>query len=264
MPLTATKQVSVVPRVCSAATHRPAFPRMHQLYEPVYTYTGTNRTLSAAVNAVQPHSSICSTCSSNPALTSAFMGHSGGTTPSLQDLINWRAGVDVQDEDTDGVSTDARRSMADPLHTKPVLVTYGATDADPDITLFMATNDGSLHAIDVDDGTEVFTFIPPEEMLETETNFNNIPTGEKEYGLDGNITLFHQDINGDGILNGSDKYILIVGQRRGGTRYYALDITDRANPVYLWSVLGGPRRCDSQYKRRDQLHPRARADLEYP
>ena len=205
----------------------------------VYTYTGTNRTLSAAVNAVQPHSSICSTCSSNPALTSAFMGHSGGTTPSLQDLINWRAGVDVQDEDTDGVSTDARRSMADPLHTKPVLVTYGATDADPDITLFMATNDGSLHAIDVDDGTEVFTFIPPEEMLETETNFNNIPTGEKEYGLDGNITLFHQDINGDGILNGSDKYILIVGQRRGGTRYYALDITDRANPVYLWSVLGG-------------------------
>ena len=84
------------------------------------------------------------------------------------------------DEDADASTADARRSMADPLHTKPILVTYGATEANPDIVLFMATNDGSVHAIDVDDGTEVFTFIPPEQLAKTLTYFDNTATGGKE------------------------------------------------------------------------------------
>ncbi len=31
------------------------------------------------------------------------------------------------------------------------------------------------------------------------------------------------------------KTVAIFGQRRGGRNYYALDITDTTNPLYMWS-----------------------------
>ncbi|MBT6210681.1 MAG: hypothetical protein HOI35_11755, partial [Woeseia sp.] len=162
----------------------------------VYTYTGVKTDLSEPENLVRPNTTICGSCGTNALLTTVFMDSTSTTTtatsPSLQDLIDWRAGVDIRDDNANGDNTEARQAMADPLHTKPLLVTYGSTDANPDITLFMATNDGSLHAMDVDDGTEVFTFIPPEQMAKSRTAFDNTVTGSKTYGLDGSLTVFHR------------------------------------------------------------------------
>ncbi len=135
--------------------------------------------------------------------------------------------------------------MGDPLHAKPVLVTYGGTEANPDITLYMTTNDGYLHAIDIDDGHERFAFVPPAMLPNLKTIYVNSGSDPKSYGLDGSITAWVKDHNGNGIIEtpdgdgNNDHVYLYFGQRRGGTHYYAIDVSDRAKPKYLWSITGG-------------------------
>jgi type IV pilus assembly protein PilY1 len=132
--------------------------------------------------------------------------------------------------------------MGDPLHSKPLLVEYGQADTGiSDTTIYMTTNEGILHAINSDDGTEIFSFIPKQHLAKAGIYFLNSGTGMKEYGLDGPISLYFKDVDGDGFLDtgDGDQYILIVGERRGGTRYYALDITSRTTPKILWNITGG-------------------------
>jgi type IV pilus assembly protein PilY1 len=64
-------------------------------------------------------------------------------------------------------------------------------------------------------------------------------SGNKTYGLDGNVVAWMNDINGDGIINGADHVYLYIGMRRGGNNIYSLDVTDRNNPSLRWVIKGG-------------------------
>jgi len=137
-----------------------------------------------------------------------------------------------------------------PLHSQPVLVTYGGSDAeDVDLTLFVATNDGFLHALDAspekegtaEGGKELFAFIPKELLP-------NLPklagkTGSMVYGLDGSISTWVKESNDpDSTIEAADDdhVYIYVGMRRGGNNYYALDVTDRTAPKLKWVIRGGP------------------------
>jgi|TARA_B100002003_G_scaffold247265_1_gene278468 type IV pilus assembly protein PilY1 len=50
-----------------------------------------------------------------------------------------------------------------------------------------------------------------------------------------------EDVNSDNqiVAEDGDHVYLYVGMRRGGRNYYALDVTDRANPVLMWTIIGG-------------------------
>jgi type IV pilus assembly protein PilY1 len=167
--------------------------------------------------------------------------------PDGNEVILWLSGQDVNDEDGDGVDVDARAIMGDPLHSKPLLVEYGQAGSDvSDIVIFMSTNEGVLHALDSDSGVELFSFIPKQHLAKAATNIANSGTGFKGYGLDGPISLYFKDVDGNGFLDtdDGDKYILIFGERRGGTHYYALDITTKTGagelqPRFLWEIEGG-------------------------
>lgn len=126
-----------------------------------------------------------------------------------------------------------------PLHSQPVLVTYGGTEADPTMTLFTATNDGFLHALDANTGVEQFAFIPQELLPNLPTLTRG--TGTHPYGLDGDISAWVTDVNNDHIITRSegDHVYLYVGMRRGGNNYYALDVTDTSAPTLKWVILGG-------------------------
>ena len=50
------------------------------------------------------------------------------------------------------LDSTVRNAMGDPLHSQPAAVVYGGTAADPDLIVYMATNDGYLHAINPIDG----------------------------------------------------------------------------------------------------------------
>src|SRR5690606_12095175 len=44
-------------------------------------------------------------------------------------------------------------------------------------------------------------------------------------------------VNGDGIVDAAtDRVILYFGTGRGGQRYYAIDVTDKDGPRFLWSI----------------------------
>ena len=149
-------------------------------------------------------------------------------------------------------ATRASRTIGAPLHSQPTLVTYGGTDAaSADLTLFVATNDGFLHALDAspaaepttDGGKELFAFIPKELLPNLQTLTNR--GGTHPYGLDGDISVWvkedpsDSDVIIDTSAASSDHVYVYVGMRRGGNNYYALDVTDRTDPTLKWVIRGG-------------------------
>ena len=57
----------------------------------------------------------------------------------------------------------------------------------------------------------------------------------KNYGIDGDIVPVSVDKNHDGVITpGIDYVYLFFGLRRGGTNYYALDVTDKYKPKLKW------------------------------
>ncbi len=208
-----------------------------------YTYIGTTSITSPVNLSSHPLSE------SNTNITATVLGDGTLNTTEVSDRLKWARGVDINDVDGDGNKTEARRQMGDPLHARPVLITYSGTELAPDITLFAATNEGYLHAIDTDDGTELFAFMPQELLPNIDLNFVNSPATvpDHPYGLDGPLTYWHNDDDGDGLVydagsatvDTGEHVYLYQGMRRGGRTYYSLDVTDRANPKLRWQINGG-------------------------
>ncbi|WP_257265355.1 pilus assembly protein [Endozoicomonas sp. ONNA2] len=65
------------------------------------------------------------------------------------------------------------------------------------------------------------------------------PGRAKVYGMDGPITVFFRDWNGDGnITDGHGHAHLFLTMRRGGSNIYSLDVTHRGAPWLRWVIKG--------------------------
>lgn len=200
----------------------------------VYTYIGANPATPA--NLANGSHNMATT---NAAITTAVLGIGSPGDPTRDDLINWARGQDINDDDGDTSTTDSRRAMGDPIHGQPAVVIYGGSAATPDVTdavVYAPTNDGYLHAFRVTDGRELWAFMPQEHLGDVVGLFQNAPTATKHYSLDGDIRVLKYDINGNGVVDGLDRVWLYFGQRRGGSKYFALDVTDKAAPRFMWSI----------------------------
>ena len=158
------------------------------------------------------------------------------TEAEIDDTLNWHAGFDVDDEDDDNSTTDMRYDVfGDPLHSKPLVVNYGNS-----IRIVIGTNAGVLHMFEdnttTDVVTETWAFLPKEFLSNIKHLRNNYSSADKVYGIDGRITSYINDVNGDGIVNGTDEVYIFFGLRRGGSSYYALDITSPTSPKFLWKI----------------------------
>lgn len=199
----------------------------------IYTYTGSKDSLTDSSNELSE---------TNSAITKAMLGIPSATDAEREKVLEWARGVDVNDIDDDGSSTDACTRLGDPLHGEPILVTYGGTEDSPDITMFSITNDGYLHAFDPDDGSEEFAFVPQDLLINLPTLMENPEGSGKVYGLDGPLEFYRQESSDDGIeieADEGDKVYVFAGMRRGGRNYYGLDVTDRDAPERLWAIKGG-------------------------
>lgn len=189
----------------------------------VYTYFG-NSTLTDLSNVIDP---------TNANLTDAILNTGGAGQPTRNEVIAFIMGQDAADVDQDGLLTEARKQIGDPLHSRPVVVVYGPDN--DDALVFMGTNDGVLHAFDVTTGAEAWSFLPPEFLDDQVELFVDNSSTSKLYGPDGNIRI--QTIaDADGVIDSSagEKVYLFFGMRRGGDVYYALDITNPIVPKVLW------------------------------
>ncbi len=185
----------------------------------------------------------------NTSITSQMLGQSINSSERTL-ILKWGRGVDVDDEDSDGSTTDHRTSIGDPLHTQPRVITYfkNATGSVVDKTIYFTTNDGFLHAVDSSDGSTEFAYIP-KSLLENLKKYRDGYINDsslKEYGQDGPMTVWLNDLNSDGDVLQSDNGNVDIGEhiylyttmRRGGNNIHALDVTDRENPVLKWIIKG--------------------------
>lgn len=135
--------------------------------------------------------------------------------------------------------------IGDPLHSTPQIIDYGG---DPDQggigqVIFFSTNQGFVHAINAANGQELMGFIP-ESLIKNLRIFSaNNAQDDHPYGLDGHISYYRHDNNNDGLIRpvDGDKVIVIVGMRRGGNEFIALDVTNPTSPTLQWTnqVKGG-------------------------
>jgi len=194
----------------------------------VYTYTGTSKNLTDPTNRFS--SDNTSIDINSFALPFAVAADANQVT----DVIDWSAGRDIFDENGDNNSDDVRNHIGDPMHAAPLVASY----ADGESVIYMGTNEGFLHAIDSDTGSEHFSFVPEELFGNMYKFYRNDPTQKRVYGLDGGKTLWHQDLNDNGLIDQNETAILYIAMRRGGNSYYALDISNYSQPKYLWSIQG--------------------------
>jgi len=172
-------------------------------------------------------------------ITTAMLGVS--TSADRDKIINFIRGIDTIDENGNGNTTEEREwKLGDIFHSSPVLVTppispssdtsYTAfRDAQKNRTtiLLTAANDGMLHAFQESDGTELWGFIPPDQL--SRLNLLTQIFASHPYFADSSPVV------ADVKISGAWKTIAVFGERRGGRSYFALDITDTTNPQYLWS-----------------------------
>ncbi len=174
-------------------------------------------------------------------ITKAMLGIEGESDAYRATLMQWARGIDVKDENNDGSTTEDRKQMGDPLHSRPIIITYGGTDDAPDSTVFVGTNEGFLHAINTTTGVEEFAFIPQGLLANLNGLYVDSAAVTHTYGLDGQVTAWVEDVNHDLTISSADgdRVYIFFGMRRGGNYYYALDVTDRSNPQLVWQIQGG-------------------------
>jgi type IV pilus assembly protein PilY1 len=159
----------------------------------------------------------------------------------VQTYYDWNLGIDVDDEDDDGSSTDIRYDVfGDPLHSKPLVINYGGSANDQDVRIIVGTNAGFLHMFDDNGATvdETWAFMPKEFFPDIKGLRDNFSSSDKIYGVDGSATAYILDTNGDGSVNSADgdKAWVFIGLRRGGSSYYAIDITVPDAPRLMWHI----------------------------
>ena len=143
-----------------------------------------------------------------------------------------------------------RKNIGDPIHTQPQPITYfkNASQSVVDKTIYFSTNDGFLHAVNDENGKTEFSFIPKDLLpnLKIYRDNRSLNGHNKPYGLDGPISVWVNDVNGDGdVLQASngqpdpgEHVYIYLSMRRGGNNIYALDVTDRTNPTLKWVIRG--------------------------
>ena len=186
--------------------------------------------------------------------------HASGASPDADCKadLEWMLGKDVDDEDKDSSTADTRFVFADPLHSSPVVITYGKrlpTDGSPAKfidKLLIGTNSGGLHFINGETGDEQWAFMPNALLKKQRALRQNGATpagGNRPYGLDATPVLRIEDKDNDGTIEPADgdKVHVYMAMRRGGNAIYALDITGTVTnetatsdvvPKFLWRIDG--------------------------
>jgi type IV pilus assembly protein PilY1 len=210
---------------------------IHNASRNIYTYLGDNEDLTASSNAFIPPPV-------NLELTTTVLGN---PTHTVTEIIDYVRGADVFDEDGDSDTTENRIVITgDVLHSEPLVLNYLYPDGSSKTMVYFGSNDGMLHAVldetdpDVDIennetnyGTEAWAFIPPDQLHRLKDMVEGL---NHQYYVDASPKAYFYDVNADGLIDVMDKIILICGERKGGSSYFALDVTNPLAPKYLWRI----------------------------
>jgi len=163
---------------------------------------------------------------SNSAITPAQLGLATGDTVGRDNLINFIYGYDVYyQNELEPRGPTAKRDwiLGAFIHSRPVVIHYEDRSV-----IYAGANDGMLHAFDDQTGEELWAFIP-QNLL---SNLNNLNGDALQFFVDGPPKAYIERDSSNKITSA----LLIFGERRGGDRYIALDITNPLSPKFLWEI----------------------------
>jgi type IV pilus assembly protein PilY1 len=173
----------------------------------IYTYLGGSWTAFTSTNITDP----------------AVLGT---PTHTVDEIIDYVRGKDT-------VTAENREFITgDVLHSEPMVYEYvfaGSTRT----MIYFGANDGMLHAVNDGDGTEAWGFIPPHQLPRLKGMLEGT---EHLYFVDATPKIYHDDLNDNKIIDGSEQVILVSGERKGSNGYFALDVTNPDTPTYLWGI----------------------------
>jgi type IV pilus assembly protein PilY1 len=208
----------------------------------IFTYLGTSSDLTAAANAFNATN-----------ITAALLGN---PTKTSAQIVGYVRGADVFDADKDLDLTENRNVMTgDVLHSEPLVFHYRFSADETHSYVFFGSNDGMLHAVkdsvsfsynqtdgdghtvritqETNYGSEAWAFIPPDLLPRLKDMVEGVG---HQYYVDSSPKAYFKDVNHNGIIETGDQIILICGERKGGSSYFALDVTDPESPRYLWRI----------------------------
>jgi type IV pilus assembly protein PilY1 len=158
---------------------------------------------------------------SNTELTPEILGLGPKDQLERDRVIQYVQGYDPYTRSKESTTLKKRRwILGSVLHSRPLVIRYGSEKA----VIFAGANDGMLHAFEDETGEELWGFIPSE-LLSRLKDLAGGSSGLKYY-VDGSPKAYITE----------SKKIVIFGLRRGGSHYYALDVTDPERPRFLWKI----------------------------
>ena len=230
---------------CLAYTGTPC-NYIHNSARNLYTYLGATTDLTDSQNAFSTGNLDDP---STPLVVEGLLNSTtlGNPTTGLDTLIQYIRGADSLNTDLTKINDNREVITGDILHSKPLVVQYKNAST-IQTYLFYGANDGMLHAVHDSEGpltgtylsvihlgTESWAFIPPDQLHRLKLLLEG--TGHP-YFVDASPKVYMRDLNGDGLIEAlaGDTAILVFGLRKGGTSYYALNVTDPENPVLSWWI----------------------------
>jgi type IV pilus assembly protein PilY1 len=158
---------------------------------------------------------------SNEEITTELLGLAPKDKLGRERLIQYVHGYDSYTTTKDSPTLKKRTwILGAVLHSRPLVIPY---DNYSRSVIFAGANDGMFHAFDDATGEELWGFIPKEFL----SRLKDLRSGSGlKYYVDGSSKAY---------ITNSQK-IIIFGLRRGGSNYYALDVTDPESPKFLWKI----------------------------
>ena len=208
---------------------------------------------SGGIAAEQPYfANKCTSLSQCPLLTLTDIL----TANDGQSMVNYLRG---QKSSEGGTLRDRDHVLGDSVNATPefvkdaegdyadaVIPTYQTFQTSAAVTgrkgvLYIAANDGMLHAFDGANGNELWGYVPRIVM----PNLYKIATDNWSvrhvYSVDGSPVT--GSVYSGSSPGGAWKTILVAGLGKGGRGYYALDVTDPDNPKGLWEICSDSTLC---------------------
>jgi type IV pilus assembly protein PilY1 len=216
-----------------------------------FTYANLNSGVVGTIAAEQPYfSGKCSALSQCALLTGPQQTIANDGTA----LVNYIRGQ--RGNESAGIYRLRDHVLGDPINATPAFVrgsTFAFADSvTPDYnsfkaanvsrtpTLYIAANDGMLHAFNGNTGAETWAYIPRIVL----PNLHKLATDnwdvQHKFSVDGSPQVM--DVF-DSTAPAAWKTVLVAGLNKGGRGFYAIDVTDPAAPKGMWEICSDATLC---------------------